>query len=384
MVNLTFYTGVLSGLFGLLACNGGTPRNNSESSQTTQNSEIAFSEINTKGYFEDERNTGTFTAPRRDTTLKSSKPILSMLQDRPGNFWFATDGDGVFRYDGNSYAHFTEIEGLSDNYVRSMIEDNNGKLWFATREEGVTSFDGKSFKRYTIDNQNRINGSACCSLKDKNGNLWFGTSDGVYRYYGKSFTFLQLPMDAADVELRRSQPGFNLTAYSVYSLLEDKAGNIWFGTEQKGACRYDGKSFTWFREKGLDSVIRSIFQDKAGNIWFGTNGRGVICYDGNYFTNLTEEKGLGNPDFARTSKGKEGTLARVWTINEDEDGNLWFGTLDSGAWRYDGKSLKNITIKDGLGSNAVWSIFKDKRGRLWFGSDNGSFSIYDGKSFRHE
>ena len=80
-------------------------------------------------------------------------------------------------------------------------------------------------------------------------------------------------------------------------------------------------------------------------------------------------------------KGKPGTLARVWTIAEDKTGNLWFGTIDAGAWRYDGKSLTNFTVKDGLGSNAIWTIYKDKAGNLWFGTDGGGVCKYDGKSF---
>ena len=69
-----------------------------------------------------------------------------------------------------------------------------------------------------------------CGLRDKSGNLWFGTtSEGVYRYDGKSLTtFTQ-----AD----------GLPSDRVYSVFEDRSGNIWFGTEA-GACRYDGKTFT--------------------------------------------------------------------------------------------------------------------------------------------
>ena len=33
-------------------------------------------------------------------------------------------------------------------------------------------------------------------------------------------------------------------------------------------------------------------QDKAGNIWFGTTGDGVYYYDGTFFTNFTTKNGL--------------------------------------------------------------------------------------------
>ena len=37
-----------------------------------------------------------------------------------------------------------------------------------------------------------------------------------------------------------------LSSLTVYCMLEDKAGNIWFGSADAGACRYDGKTFTNF------------------------------------------------------------------------------------------------------------------------------------------
>ena len=39
-----------------------------------------------------------------------------------------------------------------------------------------------------------------------------------------------------------------LGSATVYCLLEDNAGNIWFGSADAGACRYDGKTFTKFSE----------------------------------------------------------------------------------------------------------------------------------------
>ncbi|HMD14865.1 MAG TPA: two-component regulator propeller domain-containing protein [Bacteroidota bacterium] len=214
------------------------------------------------------------------------------------------------------------------------------------------------------------------------GNLWFGTYGGVYRYDGKSFLYLPLPDADVESQFEPSSRSNLLNPYSVYCLFEDKAGNVWFGTESRGVCRYDGTSFTWFTEKGLSgSAVRSIFKDKRGNMWFGNNGGGVYCYDGKSLTNFTDEKKLGNPDFLKTLKGKPGTLARVWTIAEDKNGNLWFGTIDAGAWRYDGKSLTNFTTKDGLTSNAINTIYKDKAGTLWFGTDGGGVCKYDGKSF---
>ncbi len=65
---------------------------------------------------------------------------------------------------------------------------------------------------------------------------------------------------------------------------------------------------------------------------------------------------------------------------EDSKGNLWFGTLEKGVAKYDGTTLKYLTITDGLPSNRIVSIIEDKAGNLWFGTDVG-ISKYDGTSF---
>jgi len=109
----------------------------------------------------------------------------------------------------------------------------------------------------------------------------------------------------------------------IFSLLEDKNGNLWIGTYGGGVCKYDGVSFTHFTEKeGLGSnVVVSILEDKSENIWFGTLGGGVCKYDGKTFTHFTEKEGLGS-NF-------------VNCIIEDHSGNLWIGTADRGVTKYD-------------------------------------------------
>ena len=73
------------------------------------------------------------------------------------------------------------------------------------------------------------------------------------------------------------------------------------------------------------------------------------------------------------------SLHRVFSIGEDRAGNIWFGTVEQGAWRYDGESLRNFTEEDGLTSKGVMAIYKDRRGDLWLGGD-GVFK-FNGESF---
>lgn len=64
----------------------------------------------------------------------------------------------------------------------------------------------------------------------------------------------------------------------------------------------------------------------------------------------------------------------------DKEGNIWFTTTKEGVFKYNGKTFKNITVKDGLCSNNVWSVIEDKNGVLWFATANGLCS-FDGNNF---
>ena len=328
----------------------------------------------------DSENEPVVQANTKDTTSLTGKRIRGMLEDTKGNFWIATDGAGVGRYKGKSATWYTRKEGLCSDYVRTIQEDKNGHLWFGT-SNGVCRYDGKTFTNL-MANYALPTYSYSRAFESVTGNLWFGASGGVYGYDGKSFIFCPLSTDSSATTLfRRPLPG-DCSKYSVYCVLEDRAGNLWFGTDQKGVCRYDGKSFTWFTKQGLDiGAVRSIYQDKAGNIWIGSNGGGVCYFDGKSLINFSEDKVLSKHLSGSRLEDASQLLNRVWSITEDNTGNIWFGTMDEGAWRYDGKSLVNFTTKDGLASNAVWTIFKDRSERLWFGTDGGGICQYNGSSF---
>lgn len=298
-----------------------------------------------------------------DTVSGIRKNIRCIFQDNQNNFWFASDGEGLFRYDGKTILQFTDKNGLCGNFVRLIQQDKEGYLIISTGN-GVCVFDGKQFNTLN-STENNSNTNEFSDIV-----LLFGNY-----YQNKSLNQFQIPQTS---KLTKS---YSQTPYAIYSSFKDSKGNIWFGTESRGVCKYDGQTFVWLDNEELGLAIRSIFEDKNGNIWIGNNGYGLFRYDGKTLINFTKENKLENLDFQTTMKGKDGTLARVWTITDDKDGDLWFGTIDAGVWKYDGKKLTNYTIKDGLTSNSISTIYCDNNGKLWVGTDNG-ITIYDGKNFK--
>ena len=337
----------------------------------------------------------------------SGNSVLSMLQDRNGDIWFATTG-GLSKYDGKSFTHYSQKEGLCDNTILSILQDKSGNLWFGSGEHGVSKYDGKSFSNFS-ESEGLVNNTVFYILQDRDENIWFGTNGGVSCYNGKSFsnytdheglsdnkiysifqdslgaywfgtgrgiTKLTFNVSEPDEKLNSPKRGAfthitendGLCNNLVYSILNDKSGNIWFGTNE-GVSKYGGSLFTHYtRNEGLsNNKVFSILKDKSGNLWFGTFGGGIIRYDGKSFLNYTEKEGLAND--------------KVFSMFQDKSGNMWFGTDGGGISKYDGKSFTNFTQKEGLSNNKVFCIAQDKPGNLWFGTYGGGVSKYDGQSF---
>lgn len=308
-----------------------------------------------------------------DTSSSLGKDLDCILQDKKGNYWFASNGEGVYLYNGKMLRHITNKDGLCSNFVLSIQEDINENLWFTTRD-GICQFDGNKFTDYT-DN---IKNAPFSKLQYKKGGLFFNHLNGICFYDGISFTNFNIHPDNYS-----PSPSDMNRPYSIYSTLVDKEGNVWFGTQSQGVCRYDGKTLTYFTDKNLAGpAVRAIFQDKKGNIWFGNNGGGLYRYDGKTLTNITEEKNLGNPEFLKGQfNDKIGSLARIFSINEDKAGNLLIGTIDAGLWKFDGVNLTNYTTKDGLAGNSIWTIYKDNKNELWIVTNGEAICKFNGQKF---
>ncbi len=234
---------------------------------------------------------------------------------------------------------------------------------------------------FRVKENAQLKGSSRNDWKIEGGDLWLYAGGGAFRVFKDSITYLPFPKPDNDPKYAANAP-YEFSTYGVYSTLKDSKGNLWFGTQAKGVCRFDGKFFTWFTDKGLRGpAVLALFEDRKGNVWFGNNGAGLFCYDGKTLTNLTAEKGLSNPEFIKSNKSGPGTLARVWALNEDNYGNLWIGTGDAGVWRYDGSDLTNYTSKEGLPNSGIETIYKDKSGNLWFGTNGDGVYKFDGSFF---
>lgn len=131
-----------------------------------------------------------FTVYRRDPQLPGSLSdnfILSIYEDSANRLWIGTNGGGINRFDSETetFAHYTEQDGLPNNVVYGILEDDLGNLWLSTNR-GLSKFDPEAETFHNYDEKdglqsNEFNGGS--SFKSRSGELFFGGINGFNAFY---------------------------------------------------------------------------------------------------------------------------------------------------------------------------------------------------------
>ena len=306
-----------------------------------------------------------------DTVKELGSSIMVAYQDKKNVYWFGSWETGVYRYDGKTLINYTTKHGLPNNRIDEIKEDKLGNIYFisCSPQSTIVKFNQQSFTTIIATQSNE--------WKLQSADLWFRNayqSEKVYRFDGNNFYELTLP----------KPPNFP-NSFEIYSIYQDQKGNIWFGTNPVGVCRYDGKSFEWiteedvteFRNEGANGV-RSILEDKNGDFWFNTEFRYSVYDSTTFISNkfYTRHKSIGGLD------GKiESNLDEYLSSVIDDNNNLWFVTYRDGVWKYDGKNITHYAVQNNSKDITLFSIYKDNNGDLWLGThENGAYK-FNGETF---
>ena len=284
--------------------------------------------------------------------------ITCFIVRKNGDVLAGTSGFGILKIDDPGHAH--QISGnLKDIFtVQQFLEDKDGYLWILGRDEGLVRYDGKTLQKFFNEAPMNTDLRKMCLTSD--GTIWLGTkSSGLYKYDGKEFVKVpqlgNLPIaelyatgdgnvmigyDGAGLGIFNpktgmltSNPYYNLSVdlskSKVYSIAEDKNGNVWLGLLQKGIFMQP-KQITEFEYLGYklgkhnligEACVISTFIDSLGRCWIGTDKDGLYMLDHNQ----------------RLKKHySEGFPSSIMYIAEGRDGKIWIGSYGEGIGYIDG------------------------------------------------
>jgi diguanylate cyclase (GGDEF)-like protein len=178
-------------------------------------------------------------------------------------------------------------------------------------------------------------------LPRDDGSLWVATEAGLFRgehrQFGMSFKRIE---------------GFG--GFAVHSLRRSPNGDLWIGTETRGAARIDARTgkAEWFgEEQGLiGKAAYTLRFDREHRLWVAT------------------ESGLfmAKAPYRRFSQIAELPAARIWAVAEGTDGTVWAGGV-GGLYEYAAGKWKNLTLADGLSNQEVLSLGAGPNGVVWVG-----------------
>lgn len=161
-----------------------------------------------------------------------------------------------------------------------------------------------------------------------------------------------------------------LSQSSVYKIIQDKQGFLWFATGD-GLNRYDGHNFKIYRNDPSDpttlsgSEIFTVAQDDEGNLWVGTRNSGLnkIELATGKITRIT--KGPGGQDLSNSN------IPSILNIGK---GRMGVAVLGVGYLVYDIRTNQVISAESEWKNTIVKEVvrlFKHSSGTVWMGTRTG-------------
>lgn len=191
-------------------------------------------------------------------------------------------------------------------------------------------------------------------IQDKKGFLWFATGDGLNRYDGHNFKIYR--NDPSDAR--------TLSSSEIFTVAEDDEGNLWVGTRNSGLNKIElttGKITRFTKGPGgqdlSNSNIPSILNIGKGRIGVAVLGLGYLVY--NIRTNqlIKSESEWNNP-----------LVKEVARLFKHSSGSVWMGTR-TGYLVSQLNAHSYIPYQFGANNYRVRALFETKNGDILVGTD---------------
>ncbi len=282
--------------------------------------------------------TGRFTAlsynEKRPEKSVFGQWIRPLSVDRRGALWMGGDYPALQRLDPKTMTvtHNHHSAVLGRRPARVLVEDRIGSWWMGTLGDGLIHFDSatKQYQRYKNNSDNAASiadniVNALC--EDSRGWLWVGTSTGMDVFDSASQTFRHI-REVGDANVG-----------TVYAILEDRHGRIWFSDNHGLAVvtiiagnTINARTFSYTVQRfdlgdGLQSNEfnqNAACKGRDGRLYFGGVGGISAFYPDSIIRNMqappvaiTEVKTL-NPVFSDNRAGSSISKYRVFDTSATE------------------------------------------------------------------
>jgi len=300
----------------------------------------------------------------------SSKPpnVGALLKDGSGGLWIGAE-TGLYFRDAAGRVRRVETEDGSPRDVRCLLRDREGHVWIGTHTGGLfrieagESPESAKVRRFSSA-ATGLAGNYVLSLDESSdGTVWAACYGGLSRF----------SPDSKKPQTYTRAAG--LTAFGIFSLAEDAAGNVWIGTDDAGVMRLVPSGFrNYDKDDGLLSTrVVSVLEDRDGDACVYTagstaadvrsdTGRLLHCFDGRRFHSV-------RPRVPATTHFGWGWSQVAF---QDSRGEWWFPTFE-GLFRFPAVPFSKLeataprvyTTASGLPSNEIFRLYEDSRGDVW-------------------
>jgi ligand-binding sensor domain-containing protein len=353
-----------------------------------------------KGLYQFNPDTKTFTSIPLKNAVENIKnvTIWNIIEDKNGILWMGTDGNGLMYYDPatqsfGSYTRTVSPSSLGAPVVRTLFEDREGDLWVSTFPTGLYHYNQTNnyfayYANFIKSKAGLYANTIWAFAEDAQQNIWLGIDSLGLVYFDRThnrFTQTYNGFDFAEHKF----------PHTVLSLLQDSRGNLWMGSWAQGVTRFNPKTLEYqhYNPNLPDDThnqgsvfegesVWSMLEAKNGDIYFGTMNQGFIQYDHNTQQFTTYKN---NHDGDKSPNNNIG-----WSFLEDDLGRIWVGT-NNGINIFDPETKRftylqaNPDDENSLSSNQVLALFRDSKARIWICTIGGGLNLFqpENNSFKH-
>lgn len=196
----------------------------------------------------------------RDKRQLRETEIWALAEGNDASLWIGTFGGGLSRFKDGRFTVYGTREGLINDFVTSLCVDRDGGIWIGT-DRGLSHFKNDRFTNYTV--KDGLQHDAIRGLyTDRDGSVWVGTRQGgLNRIIG------------GKIEAPRAE-GPRPT--KIHFIDAGQKGDLWIGTTN-GLDRYSGSTFTSSKplNESSSADVLALIRDREGNVWLGYRNLGL-------------------------------------------------------------------------------------------------------------